>query len=137
MGDVSHPDHFGLHLGYRLVAPKAGNRLPSSEMTIEEKHLSSAGVSHGGAVLSFMDFAAGAGLFFVFEDRQTRCSTVDMNVHFLRPVPLGTKLTAIPKLLHLGKSLARVSIDVLNQDDDLLAHGTAAFNIYRSKKPKP
>ena len=126
-------DHFGTYLGYRLLPPTTPGELPRTEMTIAEKHLSGAGVAHGGAVYSMVDFALGAAMFATFEDRTTRCSTVELHLHYLRPVPLGTTLTVQPRLLHQGRSLARLEGKIQNEAGECVAFATGTFNIYKKK----
>ena len=127
-------DHFGNWLGYRLLPPTTPGELPRTEMTIAEKHLSGAGVAHGGAVYSLVDFALGAAMFATFTDRATRCSTVELHMNYVRPVPLGTTLCVAPRLVHQGRSLARLEGKVLNDAGECVAFATGTFNIYTKVK---
>jgi acyl-CoA thioesterase len=131
---MRHPDNFGLYLDYRINPPAVEGDLPTVEMTIEDRHLSSAGVAHGGAVFSLMDFALGAVLTTTRTDLEQRCSTVGMHIEYLAPVPNGTVLTVHVSILHRGRSLARLRADAYNQDGKLLAYAIATFNLYYKKK---
>ncbi len=133
MSRPRHPDHFGDYLGYTFRGDVGPDALPIMEMTIEEKHLSSAGVAHGGAVFSLVDFALGACLFTRFENPNQSCSTVGLQIEYLAPIPLGTKLTVTAYIEHRGRSLVRIRGDVHNQDGKKVAFAHGTFNLYTRK----
>ncbi|HIA04411.1 MAG TPA: PaaI family thioesterase [Myxococcales bacterium] len=128
-----HLDNFGQFLGYQLLPPSTPDELPRVQMTIEERHLSSAGVAHGGAVFSLMDFAFGAILTLTRSEDNEHCSTVGLHIEYLKPVPLGTVATVTTYIEHRGRSLVRVRGELHDQNDLLLAYATGVFNLYRRK----
>ena len=131
---MSKADHFGQYLGYEVLPPEGPGQLPRFRMTIADRHLSGAGVSHGGAVFSLIDFAMGATLIFQVQPEGQSCSTVGLQIEYLRPVPKGTTLTVHTVIEHQGRSIARLRADAYNQDGKKVALATGTFNIYTPKK---
>ena len=80
------------------------------------------GVVHGGAISAMADNAAGFaahtdGRFYV-----TQTSTL----HFLRSQSEGT-VRAHAKVRHRGKSTCLISVDILGEEDKLIATGEYTF----------
>ncbi len=123
---------FGAYLGYELL-PANGDALPACTMTIDERHLSTVGVVHGGVIYSLMDYAFGATLWGELLDETQACSTVNIDIHYLAPVTIGSTLTVQPVCVHRGRTLARMEGKVTDQDGNVVAFATGAFNIYRHK----
>lgn len=131
---MSYPDNFGVYLGYRLIPPAKPELPPQCSMEITEAHLSGAGVAHGGAVFSLLDFAMGAAVFCHFKTPEERCSTVSLTIEYLKPIPLGSMLTVTVHYVHRGRSLVRMRADIHNQDNVRVAFGIGTFNLYRKEK---
>jgi acyl-CoA thioesterase len=131
---IRPPDNFGAYLGYQVLPPRAEGELPQVQMTIDDQHLSSAGVAHGGAVFSLMDFAFGATLVVTRPEKGERCSTVGLHIEYLKPVPKGTVLTVTSHIEHRGKSLARIRGEMHDQHGTLMAFAVGTFNLYRPNK---
>lgn len=62
------------------------------------------GVTHGGVLATAMDLAMGAAARTVLDQADT--PTVNMNIGYLRPVPLHTSVLIHVCVLHGGKHLA-------------------------------
>ncbi len=126
-------DPFGAYLEYQFVPAKDKTEMPQCKMPIKQKHLSGAGVAHGGAVYSLVDYGFGAGMFWgILKDGES-CSTVQLDMHYLAPCPEGSILTVTPKLLHRGRSLVRLEGKVHRQDGVCVAFASGTFNIYPRK----
>ena len=91
-------------------------------LEIRPESLNPYGVIHGGAIYALADNAAGFaahtdGRFYV-----TQTSTL----HFLRSQTEGT-VRAKAKVRHRGKSTCLISVDIVGEDERLLATGEYTF----------
>lgn len=106
-------------------------------LTIQEKHLSSPGVSHGAVIAGFMDCVLGLSALSLAITKDNLTSTVEFKLNFLKPAKLGDRLTGKGKIEHAGKSLIMSSGEVYNQETgDLVAKGLGTFNLYPLSKKK-
>lgn len=96
------------------------------------------GTLHGGVISSMLDIAGG---FIVFLDlwakvkgqprdklmeRFTKIATIDMRIDYLRP-GLGKRFVASGLILRIGNKVAVVRTELRNEEDMLIAVGTATY----------
>jgi uncharacterized protein (TIGR00369 family) len=123
----SHPDNFGDLLGYDVENFAESSVLTS--LQIEAKHLSPAGVTHGGVISAFVDFSMGAALFTQLKQGE-RCSTIEFKINYLSPVKLGEKIFCDAKIKFKGKSHAVLECHVFREAGKDVAFGMGTYNIY-------
>jgi uncharacterized protein (TIGR00369 family) len=102
----------GYLLGTRMVAAADGTaswRMPTS------RWLTAAGPAlYGGAVASLAQLAQDLSIMTTLPPG-TVFATLDLKIHFLRPVPPGTgPLTAVGEVTHRGRSIAVAQVRVIN-----------------------
>lgn len=86
-------------------------------------------ILHGGVVCSLIDTTGGLTAFSVLDyPRERTVNTVDMRVDFLRPAR-GRRFLATGKVIRKGKRICVTVVEVTNDDDVLVAHGTASYSI--------
>lgn len=85
------------------------------------------GLMHGGAVASLMDTASAFAVLTMLSEGQTTV-TVDLTIHFLRPV-LGGRVEATARVLRAGRRLATLTIDVTDSAGKLKATATTTYAI--------
>ena len=94
-------------LGLRLLRAERGEAailLPHRpELTRHE------GIMHGGALASLVDTASAFAVLSLLDEGE-RTVTVDLTIHFLRPV-LGGDTTARARVLRAGRRLVTVAVD--------------------------
>ena len=78
---------------------------------------------HGGAIAALIDSAA---TFLVVAHQQTAVPTMNFRTDYLRPAGNST-LTAKAIMRQLGKSVAVVDVDVVDENDRLIAVGRGTF----------
>ena len=96
------------------------------------------GTLHGGVISAILDITGG---FVVFLDlfktvkgksreklmeRLTKVATIDMRVDYLRP-GIGKEFTASGYILRTGRKVAVVRMELHNEEDALIAVGTASY----------
>jgi len=123
----THPDNFGELLGYDLVHFEEGEIRTS--LMIEDKHISPAGVAHGGVISAFVDFSMGAALFTKLQPGE-RCSTIEFKINYLSPVNLGEKIYCDAKIKFKGRSHAVTECHVFREEGKDVAFAVGTYNIY-------
>jgi uncharacterized protein (TIGR00369 family) len=83
------------------------------------------GVVHGGVLASLMDTAAAFALLTLLESNQTS-TTVDLTVHYLRPLFKG-RATAEARVLRAGRRIITTRVDVLDETKTLAATALTSF----------
>jgi uncharacterized protein (TIGR00369 family) len=93
---------------------------------------------HGGAISSAIDVTGGLSAFMGLQqkmpgetlearlERFGRVSTIDVRVDFLRP-GIGKWFIVTAYVLRTGKKIAVTRIELHNDQDDLIAVGTASY----------
>jgi uncharacterized protein (TIGR00369 family) len=130
----SHPDNFGQVVGYKVLDFEPGRARTS--LTIEEKHISPSGATHGGVISTFVDFSMGAALFLALP-KGHRCSTIEFKINYISPVKLGETMVAEAKIKSMGKSHAVMECHVFRPKEEKVndvAVALGTYNIYPAKK---
>ncbi len=133
-GVFTHPDNFGMLVGYRVDEIESGRARTSLE--IEEKHISPSGATHGGVLSTFVDFSMGAALFKALKKGE-RCSTIEFKINYISPVKLGETIYGEAKIKYKGKSHAVMECHVFRpqeKDKKDIAMAIGTYNIYSLKK---
>ena len=100
-----------------------------STMHILERHLSSPGVSHGGALAGFMDSCLGFCALSAALPDSNLVSTVEFKLNYFKPILINDKLIGKNRVIRKGKSII-VSISEIFRGDEMVAHGQGTFNVY-------
>lgn len=94
-------------------------------LSMSEKLRQPHGLLHGGALASLIDTAMAFAVVAHLADGE-KASTVDLTVHYLRPVINETTVCAA-KVLKAGKRLLTVSADVVNDEGKLIATALSTY----------
>ena len=71
--------------------------------TIEENHLNTAGITHGGYISTIIDSGAGTGAHRVTNNSQ--CVTISLDIKFIASTKLGDEINGFVKILKRTKSM--------------------------------
>jgi uncharacterized protein (TIGR00369 family) len=116
------PSPSQLTLGFRLDAVGEGT---AQFVGVFGEHMYNpvAGV-HGGIIATLLDSAMGCAVMSLL-DEKTGYTTVDLNVHFTRPVTAATgEFVATGAVVHRGRRVMTVEGRLLDTNSKLLAHAT-------------
>ena len=83
------------------------------------------GILHGGVVASLADTAAAFAVLTLSEAGQAT-TTVDLTVHYLRPLAAG-RATARARVLRAGRRILVISVDVFDESQALAATALTSF----------
>ncbi len=83
------------------------------------------GLLHGGATASVIDTAMAFAVVTCLAENE-KASTVDLTVHYLRPVTEGA-IVCTAKIVKAGKRLLTVSAEVFNNEEKLIATALSTY----------
>ena len=117
------------HLGFEMVFFDEGQ----SELryTPADEHLNSFNVTHGGAVMTFLDVTMATAARSV--DKAIGVVTIEMKTSFMRPAR-GT-LTGKGRVLHRTRSMAFTEATIFDADGNACAHATGTFKYVNRADP--
>lgn len=123
-GDIAAPPLADL-LGVECLSVEPGAVTASLRHRAELQN--SDAILHGGATAALIDIAMGAAAH-TLESADTQIVTQGMNITFLGPVPGGAMpIRASARVVHRGRNISHVSVDVRDRDDRLVARGSGNF----------
>lgn len=102
------------------------------EIDLTQKHLQPFGYVHGGVFASIIDAAAFWALYFDIDEKDAGATTVDLKLNYLEPVQSG-KLIAKGRRIRMGKTLGYAEVEVSDENEKILAHGTSTVIILPGK----
>jgi len=116
---------FVAHLGITLESFDEG--VSVLHYPVRPEHLNSFDVTHGGAVMTFMDVVMAAAARSVDKDKGV--VTIEMKTSFMRAAQVlpGQHLIGHGRLLHRTRQLAFTEGRILDPQGQLCAHATATF----------
>lgn len=115
--------NFARLLGLEIVSLRRGEAAVSMPVRAELTRMG--GIVHGGALASLLDSAAAfAVLTLLAPDEQT--VTVDLTLHFLRPVTEG-RIEARARVLRAGRRVYTVSIEATADTGKLVATALTTY----------
>jgi uncharacterized protein (TIGR00369 family) len=111
-------------LGMELVELKRGEAVLRLKMRDELRQPH--GLLHGGATASLIDTATAFATISILAEGEN-ASTVDLTVHYLRPVTEGA-IVCTAKVVRGGRRLLTVSADVVNDEGKLIATALSTYS---------
>ena len=125
-------NEYGRLLGMDFTIPQSGEVI--YEMTIKDLHLATPFAAHGGSVASLMDAALGVAALSKVCTSNRIVATVTITINYMRPALNNDHLTAHARVVKSGKSLLFVECSITNQNEALVASGSAVMNAYPVEK---
>lgn len=104
-------------IGFRLVAVMPGEAVIELEAT--GRHANPMGTLHGGVLADIADAAMGMAYASLLDEGES-FTTLDLTLHFLRPVWNAT-LRAAARVIHNGRTVGVVDCQVHDERDRLIA----------------
>ena len=117
MAHLNAHDTFCLENGIQIVSLDETGAV--ARMAVAPRHMNASGVVQGGAIFALCDLAF-AG---VANSGNERTVAQNASISYLRP-GTGRELVATAKLLHRGRRSAVITVEVVNDEDKLIAVAT-------------
>jgi uncharacterized protein (TIGR00369 family) len=111
-------------LGMELIDLRAGEAVLRLKMRDELRQPH--GLLHGGATASLIDTATAFAVITVLAPDE-KASTVDLTVHYLRPV-VDETIVCAAKVIKAGRRLLTLSADVINDKEKLVATAISTYS---------
>ena len=114
---------FAKLLGLKLESVEPGHAVLS--MPVREEFKQNHGVVHGGAIASLLDSATAFAIIpLLAEDERT--TTVDLTIHYLRPLLEGTA-RASARVVRAGRRVITVSAELYDEQGKLAATALSTY----------
>lgn len=107
-------DRFAKHVGTKLIEVRPG--YAKVQMEVTENHLNGVNMVQGGAIFALADYAFAAAC----NSSGMLTVGINVNISYVKS-PRSKVLTAIAEEISSGKKICNVHIDVLDDNDDLIA----------------
>ncbi|MFJ1706034.1 PaaI family thioesterase [Kitasatospora sp. NPDC088346] len=122
------PPAISTTLGFSLTAVRPGHATAAGETDPGLGNIN--GTVHGGYLATLLDSVLGASVLTLLPPG-AGISTVQLNVNFVRPVPVGLgMLHCSAQVVHLGRTLATAQAQLVGMDGGrLYAHATAGIAV--------
>ncbi|OYT34622.1 hypothetical protein B6U96_12575 [Archaeoglobales archaeon ex4484_92] len=116
------------HIG---MNPKLVNDRIVVELELDKnKHLQALGTAHGGVIATLLDSAIGLNINYKLFKMGKIAVTVQLNVQYIKPVNSG-KIIGEGFILYIGDKIAIGQGQVLNEDEERIAYGSATYYILK------
>ena len=102
--------------------------------TIQENHLNSAGITHGGFIAAVID--AGAGTAAHRAANSNSCVTISLELKFISPVKLGDELMGLTKIQKKTKSMIFLTCE-LKVSNKIVATASGVWKILKLEGAGP
>lgn len=110
--------------GIRLI--ELQNGFVKGELDVKPELLNPNKILHGGVFGTLADTIAIFGCIYAYE--VASITTVNLNVAYLKPVKSGT-ICAKARMLSKGKSISHWEVEILDENEELLATASVAYFI--------
>ncbi|HEX6718646.1 MAG TPA: PaaI family thioesterase [Pyrinomonadaceae bacterium] len=114
---------FAKLLGMEVDSVEPGHAVLS--MKIRDDLMRNHGIAHGGAVAALIDSAMAFAIVPMLGENE-HSVTVDLTIHFLRPVSEGTA-RASAKVVRAGKRVITVSAELFDSQEKLAATAISTY----------
>jgi uncharacterized protein (TIGR00369 family) len=91
----------------------------------QAEHLNRFGAIHGGALAGLIDTVAAIASL----TKLKRIVTIEMNISYIKAATISNKILAKGVVIQAGKSLIRTTVELFNEDNQLITRGNLTFFI--------
>lgn len=114
-------------LGWNLISADPEKHEIEIGFSGKREFLNPAGNIQGGILTAMMDDAMGPAVLLASNGRKI-ASSIDINVHFLRPVKPGS-ITVKARVIRFGRSIAFAEAELFDEGGKLSARATSSAQV--------
>ena len=114
---------FAKLLGIEIESSEPGHAVLSMKMRHELKQ--NHGVAHGGSIAAVIDSAMAIAIMPMLAENE-RTTTVDLTIHYLRPLTEGTA-RASARVVRAGRRIITVSAELFDDQQKLAATAISTY----------
>ena len=118
-------DHvpFAKLLGIEVDSVEPGHAVLS--MKLRDDLMRNNAIAHGGAIATLIDSAMAIAIMALLDENE-RTVTVDLTIHYLRPISSGTA-RASARVVRFGRRVITVSAELFGDDGKLAATAISTY----------
>ena len=118
-------DHvpFAKLLGIEVESVNPGQAVLT--INLRHEHMRNDAIAHGGVVATVIDSAMAIAIMAMLAENE-RTVTVDLTIHYLRPVTEGLA-KASARVVRAGRKVITVSAELFDKDDKLAATAISTY----------
>jgi len=118
-------DHvpFAKLLGIEVESAEPGHAVLT--MNLRSEHMRNDAIAHGGVVATLIDSAMAIAIMAMLAENE-RTVTVDLTIHYLRPVTEGFA-KASARVVRAGRKVVTVSAELFDKDEKLAATAISTY----------
>ena len=118
-------DHvpFARLLGIEVDSVEPGHAVLS--MKLRHEHMRNNAIAHGGVIATLIDSAMAIAIMALLEENE-HTVTVDLTIHYLRPVPEGSA-KASARVVRAGRRVVTVSAELFDGEGKLAATAISTY----------
>ncbi len=116
---------FMKHLG-GLSFKKIDNENFEFSTLVQEMHLNTGGIAHGGYIATIADAGMGTAAHMIVDGK--RCVTINLDIKFISAGKSGKKMVGKVKILKRTKTLIFISCEISSLDD-IVASASGTWKI--------
>lgn len=118
-------DHvpFAKLLGIEVDSVEPGHAVLS--MKLRHEHMRNNAIAHGGVIATLIDSAMAIAIMALLDENE-RTVTVDLTIHYLRPVPEGSA-KASARVVRAGRRVVTVSAELFDAEGKLAATAISTY----------
>lgn len=118
-------DHvpFAKLLGIEVDSVEPGHAVLS--MQLRHEHMRNNAIAHGGVIATLIDSAMAIAIMALLDENE-RTVTVDLTIHYLRPVPEGSA-KASARVVRAGRRVVTVSAELFDGEGKLAATAISTY----------
>jgi uncharacterized protein (TIGR00369 family) len=118
-------DHvpFARLLGIEVDSVEPGQAVLS--MKLRHEHMRNNAIAHGGVIATLIDSAMAIAIMALLDENE-RTVTVDLTIHYLRPVPEGSA-KASARVVRAGRRVVTVSAELFDAEGKLAATAISTY----------
>ena len=118
-------DHvpFAKLLGIEVDSVEPGHAVLS--MKLRQEHMRNNAIAHGGVIATLIDSAMAIAIMALLDENE-RTVTVDLTIHYLRPVPEGSA-KASARVVRAGRRVVTVSAELFDGEGKLAATSISTY----------
>jgi acyl-CoA thioesterase len=116
------------HVGLRIEEHGADHSV--CKLDVENYHLNSTGVVHGGVLFTLADTGMGAALYPTLAIDEI-CATIEIKINYFKPVHSGLMICT-SQIVNRGNSIANIE-SCVTSGEVLVAKANGSFSIFKRK----
>lgn len=108
-----------------IEVESAGPGTATLVLPVRQEIMRNDGIVHGGAVASLIDSALAFAIIPMLADNE-RTVTIDMTIHYLRPITGGAAKT-VARIVRIGRRVITVSAELFDENGKLAATALSTY----------